>query len=132
MNKRKLKRVLRQVLSEMNMNKYYDRMPESALDRLIPAGHLEDILNTDGLREFMEELAFYCEMLENGEEPYHVMEPAEQQFVLDAIQDFADDGDMDFAKWLEKSAFDMVFIGDENAAMKAAGREPNFVRWTMR
>ena len=131
MNRRKLRRLLREALNEMNMNQYYDTMPESSLDKLIPAGHLEDILKVDGLREFMEELAFYCEVLETGDEGYHIMEPAEHRFIVDAMWDFAEDGDMDFVKWLDKSAFDMVFIGDD-PAMKAAGREPNFVRWTMR
>lgn len=125
MNKRKLKRVLREVLSEMNMNKYYDRMPESALDRIIPAGSLEDILNTDGVGEFMEELAFHCEMLENGEEPYHIMEPAEHVFIRNSMLDFANDGDMDFDKWLTKSAFDNVIVGED-------ATEANYVRWTIR
>ena len=123
MNRRKYN--LSQALNEMDMNKYYDRMPESAMDRLIPAGHLEDILNTDGLREFMEELAFYCEMLENGEEPYHIMEPAEHIFIRNAMLDFAQDGDMDFDKWLTNTAFDNVIVGED-------ATEANFVRWTIR
>ena len=123
MNRRKYN--LSQALNEMDMNKYYDRMPESAMDRLIPAGHLEDILNTDGLREFMEELAFYCEMLENGEEPYHIMEPAEHVFIRNAMLDFAQDGDMDFDKWLTNTAFDNVIVGED-------ATEANFVRWTIR
>ena len=122
MNRRKLRRLLREALNEMN---HYDRMPDNAMNQMIPAGHLEDILNTDGVGEFMEELAFHCEMLENGEEPYHIMEPAEYQFVLDSLEDFAEDGDMDFAKWLEKSAFDNVIVGKE-------AKEANFVRWTIR
>ena len=125
MNRRKLRRLLREALNEMDLNKYYDRMPESAMDRLIPAGHLEDILNTDGLREFMEELAFHCEMLENGDEPYHIMEPAEHVFIRNAMLDFAEDGDMDFDKWLTKSGFDNVIVGED-------ATEANFVRWTMR
>jgi len=127
MNKRKLKKVLRQVLSESGMNRYYDKMPESALDKLIPAGMLEEILNTDGLKEFEEELAFYCDMLETMEEPYHIMEPAEHRFIADSLEDFAEDGVMNwaFSKWLDKSAFDNVIVGE-------GATEANYVRWTMR
>ena len=123
MNKRKLKRVLRQVLSEMN--NYYDRMPESALDRMIPAGMLEEILKIDGVVEFKEELAMYCEMLENGEDPYFIMEPAEHIFIRNSLLDFAEDGDMDFDKWLTKTAFDNVIVGED-------ATEANYVRWTIR
>ena len=125
MNKRKLKRVLREVLSEMNMNQYYDRMPENALDRMIPAGQLEDILDADGLGEWQDELAFFCETLENRDEPYHIMEPAEYEYILNALEDLASDGDNDFRVWLDKSAFDNVIVGDDMT-------EANFVRWTMR
>ncbi len=126
MNKRRLKRVLRQVLSESEMNRYYDKMPDSAMNKLIPAGHLKDILDTDGLQEFEEELAFYCDMLETREEPYHLMEPAEYRFIADSLEDFSEDGVMNwaFAKWLDKSAFDNVIVGDD-------ATEANFVRWTM-
>ena len=92
MNKNRLRRLLREALNEMD-NSHYDRMPDSAMDRMIPAGNLEEILNTDGLAEFKDELAFHCEMLEQGDEPYHIMEPAEYEFIMASIGDFADDGD---------------------------------------
>ena len=123
MNKNRLRRLLREVLNEMD-NSHYDHMPDSAMDRMIPAGNLEEILRTDGLAEFKDELAFHCEMLEQGDEPYHIMEPAEYEFIMASIGDFADDGDTDFAEWENRSHFDNVIVGD------ATG--PNFVRWTMR
>ena len=126
MKRAQLKRLLRQVISESGMNRYYDRMPDSAMEKLIPAGHLKDILDTDGLKEFEEELAFYCDMLETREEGYHLMEPDEHRFIMGALEDFAEDGAMNwaFAKWLDKSAFDNVIVGED-------ATEANFVRWTM-
>ena len=122
MNKRKLRRLLREALDEIPP---FDRLPESALegDTFIPAGTLEEILEVDGYREFREELAMMCEMLENGDQSYHVMEPAEHQFIRNSMLDMAEDGDMDFDKWLERSAFERVFIGDEP--------NPSMIRWTM-
>ena len=123
MRKQRIRQIIRQELSkrdrlyrrlsETNMNQYYDRLPESALDRMIPAGHLEDIMDADGLGEWQDELAFHCEVLFNGEEPYHIMEPAEQQYILDAIEDLASDGDNDFRVWLDHSSFDNVIVGDD-------------------
>ena len=123
MNRVRLRRLLREALNEMDVS-HYDRMPDSAMDRMIPAGNLEEILRTDGLAEFKDELAFHCEILEQGDEPYHIMEPAEYEYISAAIGDFADDGDMDFAEWLNRSHFDNVLVGETD--------EPNFVRWTMR
>ena len=122
MNRRKLRRLLREALNEVPP---FDRLPESALDgsTFIPAGTLEDILEMDGYGEFREELAMMCEMLENGDQAYHVMEPAEHQFIRNSMLDMAEDGDMDFDKWLTKSAFERVFIGDEP--------NPSMIRWTM-
>ena len=54
---------------------------------------------------------------------YHVMEPAEHQFIRNSMLDMAEDGDMDFDKWLTKSAFERVFIGDEP--------NPSMIQWTM-
>jgi hypothetical protein len=128
MNKRKLKNILRRIIREglgPDEVSHFDRLPESALegDTFIPAGTLEEILEVDGYREFREELAMMCEMLENGDQAYHVMEPAEHQFIRNSMLDMAQDGDMDFDKWLERSAFERVFIGDEP--------NPSMVRWTM-
>ena len=122
MNRRKLRRLLREALDQVPA---FDRLPESALqgDTFIPAGTLEDILEVDGFAEFKEELAMMCEMLENGDQVYHVMEPAEHQFIRNSMLDMAKDGDMDFDKWLTKSTFERVFIGDEP--------NPSMIRWTM-
>ena len=126
MKRAQLKRLLRQVISESGMNRYYDRMPDSSMDKVIPAGHLQDILDTDGLKEFEEDLAFYCDMLETREEGYHLMEPDEHRFIMGALEDFAEDGAINwaFAKWLDKSAFDNVIVGED-------ATEANFIRWTM-
>ena len=124
-SKRNLKRIMQEVLLEMDMNQYYDRMPESSLDNLIPAGHLEDILASDGLGEWEDELAFHCEMLENRETGYHLMEPAEHRYIVDAMEDLAEDGNRLFLHWLAKSAFDNVIVGDD-------ATEANYIRWTMR
>ena len=122
MNRRKLRRLLREALDQVPA---FDRLPESALnnDTFIPAGMLEDILEIDGYQEFREELAMMCELLENGDQVYHVMEPAEHQFIRNSMLDMAEDGEMDFDKWLTKSAFERVFIGDE--------LNPSMIRWTM-
>ena len=118
----KLRRLLREALSELS----FDRLPENAVNNktFIPAGMLEDILEIDGYREFREELAMLCEMLENEkDQPFFVMEPAEHEFIRNNMLDMAEDGDMDFDKWLTKSAFEQVFIGDET--------NPSMIRWTM-
>ena len=122
MNRRKLRRLLRESLDQVPA---FDRLPETALDSptFIPAGSLEDILEIDGYAEFREELAMMCEMLENGDQAYHVMEPAEHQFIRNSMLDMAEDGDMDFDKWLERSAFERVFIGEEET--------PSMIQWTM-
>ena len=122
MNIIKLRKILREALDEISA---FDRLPESALDgdTFIPAGTLEEILEVDGYSEFKEELAMMCEMLENGDQAYHVMEPSEHQFIRNSMLDMAEDGDMDFDKWLERSAFEKVFIGDEP--------NPSMIRWTM-
>ena len=122
MNRRKLRRLLREALNEVPP---FDRIPESALnnDTFIPAGTLEDILEIDGYAEFREELAMMCEMLENGDQAYHIMEPAEEQFIHSSMVEMAQDGDMDFLKWLDRSSFERVFIGDEP--------QPSMIRWTM-
>ena len=130
--KRQLKRIIREEYKRLIREgigpdevSHFDRLPESALDgsTFIPAGTLEDILEMDGFAEFQEELAMMCEMLENGDQSYHIMEPAEHQFIRNSMLDIAEDGDMDFDKWLTKSAFERVFIGDEP--------QPSMIRWTM-
>jgi len=104
----------------------FNKLPDSAVnnDTFIPAGTLEDILEMDGYAEFKEELAMMCEMLENEkDQQFFIMEPAEHQFIRNSMLDIAKDGDMDFDKWLTKSAFERVFIGDEP--------QPSMIRWTM-
>ena len=132
LSKTKLKRIIREEYKRIIREGIggddvspFDRLPESALDAptFLPAGMLEDILEIDGYAEFKEELAMMCEMLENGDQRYHVMEPAEHQFIRNAMLDIAQDGDMDFDRWLERSAFERVFIGDEP--------NPSMIRWTM-
>ena len=122
MNRRKLRRLLAEALKEVG---HLNRLPEEAVDNdsFIPAGTLEDILEMDGFGEFKEELAMMCEMLENGDQSYFVMEPAEHQFIRNSMLDMAEDGDNDFDKWLTRSSFESVFIGDEEV--------PSMIQWTM-
>ena len=122
MNRRKLRRLLREALKEVG---HLTRLKDSAVnnDTFIPAGTLEDILEMDGLVEFKEELAMMCEMLENGDQSYFVMEPAEHEFIRNSMLDMAEDGDNDFDKWLTRSSFESVFIGDEEV--------PSMIQWTM-
>ena len=132
LSKRQLKRIIREEYKSLVREGIgptevlpFERLPENAVnnDTFIPAGMLEDILEIDGFAEFKEELSMYCEMLENGDQVYHVMEPAEHQFIRNTMLDLAEDGELDFDKWLERSAFDRVFIGDEP--------QPSMIRWTM-
>ena len=122
MNRGKLRRLLREALKEVG---HLTRLKDSAVnnDTFIPAGTLEDILEMDGLVEFKEELAMMCEMLENGDQSYFVMEPAEHEFIRNSMLDMAEDGDNDFDKWLTRSSFESVFIGDEEV--------PSMIQWTM-
>lgn len=122
MNRGKLRRLLREALKEVG---HLTRLKDSAVnnDTFIPAGTLEDILEMDGLEEFKEELAMMCEMLENGDQSYFVMEPAEHEFIRNSMLDMAEDGDNDFDKWLTRSSFESVFIGDEEV--------PSMIQWTM-
>lgn len=122
MNRRKLRKLLREALSEVSS---FDRLPESAVnnDTFIPAGTLEDILEMDGYGEFKEELAMMCEMLSNGDQTFFIMEPAEHEFIRNSMLDMAEDGDNDFDRWLTDSGFEKVFIGDEP--------NPSMIRWTM-
>jgi len=131
LSKRQLKRIIREEHKRLIREgigsdvSHFDRLPESALggSNFIPAGTLEDILEMDGFVEFREELAMMCEMLENGDQAYHVMEPSEHIFIRNSMLDMAEDGDMDFDKWLTNSAFEKVFIGDEP--------QPSMIRWTI-
>ena len=122
MNRRKLRRLLTEALKEVG---HLNRLPEEAVDNdsFVPAGTLEDILEMDGFGEFKEELAMMCEMLENGDQSYFVMEPAEHEFIRNSMLDMAEDGDNDFDKWLTRSSFESVFIGDEEV--------PSMIQWTM-
>ena len=122
MNRRKLRRLLAEALKEVG---HLNRLPEEAVDNdtFIPAGTLEDILEMDGFAEFKEELAMMCEMLENKDQTYFVMEPAEHEFIRNSMLDMAEDGDNDFDKWLTRSSFESVFIGDEEV--------PSMIQWTM-
>lgn len=122
MNRRKLRRLLSEALKEVG---HLNRLPEDAVnnDSFIPAGTLEDILEMDGFGEFKEELAMMCEMLENRDQSYFVMEPAEHEFIRNSMLDMAEDGDNDFDKWLTRSSFESVFIGDEEV--------PSMIQWTM-
>jgi len=121
-NRRKLRRLLTEALKEVG---HLNRLPEEAVDNdtFIPAGTLEDILEMDGFAEFKEELAMMCEMLENKDQTYFVMEPAEHEFIRNSMLDMAEDGDNDFDKWLTRSSFESVFIGDEEV--------PSMIQWTM-
>ena len=118
----KLRTLLREALKEVG---HLNRLPEDAVDNesFVPAGTLEDILEIDGFGEFKEELAMMCEMLENGDQSYFVMEPAEHEFIRNSMLDMAEDGDNDFDKWLTRSSFESVFIGDEEV--------PSMIQWTM-
>ena len=132
LSKKQLKRIIREEYKRLiregigsNEVSHFDRLPESALDgsTFIPAGTLEDILEMDGYREFREELAMMCEMLENRDQSYFVMEPAEHEFIRNSMLDIAEDGDPDFDKWLTRSSFESVFIGEEQT--------PSMIQWTM-
>ena len=122
MNRKKLRRLLVEALKEVG---HLTRLKDSAVnnDTFIPAGTLEDILEMDGFAEFKEELAMMCEMLENKDQTYFVMEPAEHEFIRNSMLDMAEDGDNDFDKWLTRSSFESVFIGDEEV--------PSMIQWTM-
>lgn len=122
MNRRKLRMLLQEALKEVG---HLNRLPDTAVnnDTFIPAGTLEDILEMDGFGEFKEELAMMCEMLENRDQAYFVMEPAEHEFIRNSMLDMAEDGDMDFDKWLTRSSFESVFIGEEET--------PSMIQWTM-
>ena len=122
MNRRKLRGLLREALKEVG---HLTRLNDSAVnnDTFIPAGTLEDILEIDGFGEFKEELAMMCEMLENGDQSYFVMEPAEHEFIRNSMLDMAEDGDNDFDKWLERSSFESVFLGEEEV--------PSMIQWRM-
>ena len=122
MNRIKLRRLLKEALKEVG---HLNRLPDDAVnnDTFIPAGTLEDILEIDGFAEFKEELALMCEMLENRDQSYFVMEPAEHEFIRNSMLDMAEDGDPDFDKWLTRSSFESVFIGEEQT--------PSMIQWTM-
>ena len=122
MNRRKLRNLLREALKEVG---HLNRLPDDVVnnDTFIPAGTLEDILEMDGFVEFKEELAMMCEMLENRDQNYFIMEPAEHEFIRNSMLDMAEDGDMDFDKWLTRSSFESVFVGDEEV--------PSMIQWTM-
>ena len=122
MNRIKLRRLLKEALKEVG---HLNRLPDDAVnnDTFIPAGTLEDILEIDGFTEFKEELAMMCEMLENRDQSYFVMEPAEHEFIRNSMLDMAEDGDPDFDKWLTRSSFESVFIGEEQT--------PSMIQWTM-
>ena len=122
MNRRRLRNLLREALKEVG---HLTRLEDSAVnnDTFVPAGTLEDILEMDGFAEFKEELAMMCEMLENGDQSYFVMEPAEHEFIRNSMLDMAQDGDNDFDKWLTRSSFESVFIGDEEV--------PSMIQWSM-
>ena len=132
LTKYQLRRIIREEYKSLihesigsNGASHFDRLPENAVnnDTFIPAGMLKDILDIDGYGEFKEELSMYCEMLENGDQMYFLMEPAEHEFIRNTMLDMAEDGDMDFDKWLERSGFERVFIGDES--------QPSMIHWTM-
>ena len=129
MNKRKLQNILRKALNE-------SFVPESALDtNFIPAGTLEDILEIDGAYEFEEELAMYCEMLDNGDEPYFVMEHAVYKFIMRSMFDFARDpgeNQHEFMHYYDRSQFDNVKIQRTAAAVNSGMAGANYVKWTMR
>lgn len=111
-------------------------VPAYALDKhFIPAGTLEDILEIDGLHEFEEELAMYCELLDNGEEPYFIMEHAVYKFIMSSMFDFARDpgrNQHEFMHYYDRSQFDYVKIEATAAAVNAGVAGGNFVKWSMR
>ena len=129
MNKRKLRNILRKVLNE-------SFVPESALDtKFIPAGMLEDILEIDGVHEFEEELAMYCEMLDNGDEPYFIMEHAVYKFIMRSMFDIAKDpgpNKFEFMHYYDASQFDNVKIERTAAAVNSRMAGANYVKWSMR
>ena len=111
-------------------------VPMSALDtQFIPAGTLEDILEIDGVKEFQEELAMYCEMLQTGDEPYFIMEHAVYKFIMDSMYDLASDPGVyqrDFYRWYKQSRWDNVRIQRTAAAVNADVAGDNYVKWSMR
>ena len=129
MNKRRLRNIVRKVLSE-------SVVPEEALDKyFIPAGTLEDILEIDGAYEFEEELAMYCEMLDNKEEPYFIMEHAVYKFIMNSLFDFARDpgrNQHEFMHYYDRSQFDYVKIEATASAVNAGVAGANYVKWSMR
>ena len=128
MNKRKLRNIMRRVLNE-------SFVPESALDKnFIPAGTLEDILEIDGVYEFEEELAMYCEMLDNGDEPYFIMEPAVYKFIMRSMFDFARDpgrNQHEFMHYYDRSHFDNVEIERSASAANRGVTARSYVKWSM-
>ena len=128
MNKRKLQTILRKVLNEGSV-------PESALDNnFIPAGTLEDILETDGVYEFEEELAMYCELLDNGDEPYFIMEPAVYKFISQAMFDIARDPgrhQYEFMHYYDRSHWDNVRVQATAAAVNSGRAGGSYVKWSM-
>ena len=129
MNKRKLRNIMRRVLNE-------SFVPESALDtNFIPAGTLEDILEIDGAYEFEEELAMYCEMLDNGDEPYFIMEPAVYKFIMRSMFDFArvpGPNKHEFMHYYDRSQFDNVEIERSASAANRGVTSRSYVKWSMR
>ena len=129
MNRRKLRSIMRKVLNE-------SFVPMSALDtQFIPAGTLEDILEIDGVHEFEEELAMYCEMLDNGDEPYFIMEPAVYKFIMRSMLDIARDrgpNKYEFMHYYDRSQFDNVRIQRTAAAVNAGAAGDLYVKWSMR
>ena len=112
-------------------------VPASALDKqFIPAGTLEDILEIDGVYEFEEELAMYCEMLDNGDEPYFIMEHAVYKFIMDSMYDLAMDPgrhQTEFKHYYDRSQFDYVRIRPTAAAVNSGvDTSANYVKWSMR
>ena len=129
MDKRILRNILRKALNE-------SVVPEEALDKhFIPAGTLEDILEIDGAYEFEEELAMYCEMLDNGEEPYFIMEHAVYKFIMRSMFDLARDpgrNQHEFMHYYDRSQFDYVKIEATASAVNAGVAGGNYVKWSMR
>lgn len=129
MHKRILRNILRKTLNE-------SFVPESALDtNFIPAGTLEDILEIDGVNEFEEELAMYCEMLDNGDEPYFIMEHAVYKFIMRSMFDIARDpgpNKYEFLHYYDRSQFDNVKIKRTVSAVNRGISGDNYVKWSMR
>ena len=128
-NKRRLNQIIKTVLVE-------NFVPTSALDtQFIPAGTLEDILEIDGVGEFQEELAMYCELLENGDEPYFIMEHAVYKFIMRSMFDLASDRGIyqrDFINWYDKSEWNNVKIERTAQAVNSGIAGDNYVKWSMR